>query len=224
MVHGAAVACVLAAWGMPFFSAPTEPITFEFSRLYGSTEKSEATATVDMSFFSDGVNTLVGLDVVNTTSSLLDSSLTALGLELPDTFDWQVRLVSADSYLNELTFNDKVSPSWMDAAGGYDIMLTSDGKFEGGSAKGAPRAGQSQYLLLSLGNTVWSAEEMRSIFIDYYQNTDDHYAVARFQEIGKWGGSDKMLGAIIPTTPVPEPASAALIAGGWLVIHVRRRR
>jgi hypothetical protein len=184
----------------------------------GSTEETGATARVDISFANFANDDRMTLKLDNTTPVSLGSRLTAVGVELPD-YGWNVAFAPGGkgSYFNRLNTNVSVSPGWMNAPGGYDLMLTSDGKFEGGSPQGAPTAGESETIVLSLGKTGLSAAQLESTFANFYESFAGRYAIARFQAVGPGGQwSDKVGGE------TPEPSALALLAIGGLL--VRRHR
>ncbi len=186
-----------------------------------STESTGVSGRLTLSFSeSDGVDYLT-LTIANTTSPTIGGKLTGVGLEMPEELvDWPVFASGGTSaYFDQLNYNVGVSPGWMNAPGGYDLMISSDGKFEGGSPIGAPSAGEAQTIVLSLGNTLKTPDEWGNIFSGFYTQTTDYFAIARFQAVGPNGeDSDKVLGV-----HSPEPGAllfmTAGLAGFWMVLR-----
>jgi hypothetical protein len=193
-------------------------ITLWIDSGFGSTEDAGVSAVVILSFSEEGTEDLMAVSLGNTTPTSLESRLTAVGLEIPDSLS--VSLGFADggesTYFDVLTFDDSVSPGWIDAPGGYDLMITSDGAFEGGNPIGAPASGQSQTVVLALGDTGMTPGELAGAFADYYAGLNTNHAVGRFQSVGSGDLSDKVLGR------VPEPGAVSLWLLGATVISRRR--
>ncbi len=184
-----------------------------------STESTGVSGRLTLSFSeSDGVDYLM-LTIANTTLATIGGKLTAVCLEMPDELvDLPVFASGGTSaYFDQLSYNVGVSPGWMNAPGGYDIVITSDGSFEGGSAIGAPAAGEEQTIILSLGSSSKNPDEWGNIFSGFYTQTTSYFAIARFQAVGPNGeDSDKVLGV-----HSPEPATLlfmiAGLAGFWTI-------
>ncbi len=187
---------------------------------FGSTENTGATAKLTFEFSEHGAEDLLRILIENTTPPKIGSKLTAVGLELPD---WLIQPPSlvlgvGTGYFDTLTFDVSIPPGWLDAPGGYDLMLTSDGEFLGRSPTGAPAAGEREALLLSLGDTGLTPEELDMRFHDFYTGFDGRSVIGRFQAVGPHGdGSDKVGGG------VPEPASVVLLAMGVIALLRPRR-
>jgi len=62
-------------------------------------------------------------------------------------------------------------------------MITSDGNFAGGSHNGAPGPGESQTVILGLGNTLLDAGDLAAAFMGLYDNSDEPWVIARFQAV-----------------------------------------
>jgi len=211
----AVVSAVFALTG----SARAAMIQLVVDPMFGSTEATGATASLWFDFGEDGLDDLLSITILNTTPPEIGSMITAVGFELPDPPSLSAAFATggAGSYFDTLTFNDSVSPGRLNAPGGYDVMLTSDGNFEGGSPQGAPRAGTSDLVVLSLGDTGMTPDQLAQTFFDFYETTPDHHVIARFQSVGPNGeGSDKVGGH------TPEPASLMLLALGGLALLRRR--
>ncbi len=188
---------------------------------YGSTENTGATATVCLEFTEVASDDFLTVTIANTTLASIGSSLTAVGFELPEHPSLAVAFAPGGTsvYFDELDFDVSVSPGWLDAPDGYDLMITGDGSFEGGNAQNAPTEGETQIVQLSLGDTGLTPQELAAEFRELYNNTTDPYAIARFQAVGPDGeDSDKVLGI------TPEPATAVLLGVGGLAVLARRRR
>jgi len=190
----------------------------------GSTENTGSSATITLDFSEVGVDDLLSITIENTTPVPIGSSLTAVGLELPDLLLTQTAFApgGAGAYFDELMSDVSVSPGWLNAPGGYDLMLTSDRKFEGGSPQGAPTAGESETVVLRLGNIGLTPDQWSSLVLDFWAGLSEPCAIARFQAVGPCGkDSDKVRG------DVPDPATLTiLLAGGvvWVTCGNRRRK
>lgn len=193
----------------PAGPAEAASLTIRIDPAVGSTENTGATAGLIFTFSESGPDDYLSIRVENTTPTAIGSTLTAFGFEVPDVVD-RVSFAPGgkSTYFDELGAGVTVSPGWMSAARGYDVMITSDRKFEGGSAQGGVADGQWQSVTLSLGNTGLAPIDLRNAFETFYENATGPIAIARFQEVGtRCSGSDKVLGG------VPEPAGLA-----WLIL------
>ncbi|UCG32995.1 MAG: PEP-CTERM sorting domain-containing protein [Phycisphaerales bacterium] len=211
-------------WGLVSLFAPAAwaiPIDLLADPSFGSTSGTGATALVSLSFSEDGAEDLMTVSIHNTTPVSIGSKLTAVGLEIPYWISTSIDFAKdgESSYFDTLTFNKSVSPWWLDAPGGYDLMITSDGRFEGGSSKGAPAAGEMQTVVLSLSDTGLSSTQLRNAFAQYYAGLTDNYMIVRFQAVGPNGNlSDKVVGR------TPEPSSLGLLVLGAGLLVPRRGR
>jgi|GEM_PF-1371928 len=198
--------------------AGASPVTLLIDPSFGSTEATGATARLLLDFSEDGVEDLLHVTIENTTPASIGSSLTAVGFEVPGSWASSFAPGGAGAYFHVLDLDVSVSPSWLDAPDGYDLMLTNDGDFEGGSPQGAPTAGESESVILSLGDTGLTPEELSTTFAGFYAAQEEDYVLGRFQAVGSDGElSDKVGGG------VPEPGTLLFLAFGSLAV-VRRTR
>lgn len=204
----------------PLSATPILHIEF-LSTPITSTENTGVSGLLTLSFSEEAGIDYLTLSIANTTPDSIGGKWTAVGLEIPDELTNPPVFASggASAYFDVLNYNVGVSPGWMNAPGGYDLMITSDGNFEGGSPLGAPAAGKEQTIKLSLGSMSYSPEELGNLFSDFYINNTGPYAIARFQSVGSDGeGSDKVLGI-----HTPEPTSCLLLAAAWCLPRRLRR-
>jgi len=176
---------------------------------FGSTAHSGATATLTFEFSEHGTDDLLTIRIANTTPQKIGSQLTAVGLELPDWLIQPPSLVVApgEVYFDTLTLNDSMEPWWLDAPGGYDLVISSEGNFLGGNPHGAPIAGAGESVTLRLGNTGLTPEQLDMRFFDFFDDFSGRFVVGRFQS-----RADKVGGG------VPEPATIVLLAIGGFVL------
>ena len=210
-------------WGVLFLFAPAAwaiPIDLLADPSFGSTNGTGATALVSLSFSEEGTDDLMTVSIWNTTPVSIGSKLTAVGLEIPYWVSTGIDFAKdgQSSYFDTLTFNESVTPWWLDAPGGYDLMITSDGKFQGGNPKGAPAAGEMQTVVLSLSDTGLSTTELRNEFARYYASLTDNYMIVRFQAVGPGGN----LSDIVVGRCTPEPSSLGLLVLGAAALVLRR--
>lgn len=185
---------------------------------YGSTDNTGSMATLTLDFSEQDADDYLILIIENTTPGEIGSELTAVGLELPDLPSLPPAFApgGTSAYFDALTFDDSISPGWLDAPGGYDIVISSDGNFLGGNPNGAPAEGESQTVVLNMGDTGLTQPELTDTFEDFYTDLADPYVIARFQSVGPNGeGSDKVGGRI------PEPVTLALLVLGGLGLRWR---
>lgn len=188
-----------------------------------STEATGVSGRLTFDFMENTEGDFLSLVIENTTNSLIGSRLTAVGFELPGLLTVAPVFApgGASAYFDELDYDVDVSPGWLNAPGGYDLMVTSDHNFQGGNAQGAPQAGASQSILIALGNTAYNAPQLRDAFMDALSDGDQSFVVGRFQSVGPDGeDSDMVRGGRV----VPEPATAALLIAGLLLPLARRQR
>ena len=112
----------------------------------GSTDNTGSCAVLTLTFSDRGPDTLLTILIENTTSLGIGSTVTAFGFELPAGLALSPSFApgSPSSYFDELTFDHSISPGWLDAPGGYDLMITSEGNFQGGNPNGGLVAGESR--------------------------------------------------------------------------------
>jgi len=191
---------------IPFLSTPSS-----------STEDTGVSASVAFDLSSGPTGALLTLTITNTTPVTVGALLTAVGFEWPGI----ASLTDAGSggYFDQLHYNVGVSPGWMSPPGGYDLMLTSDGRFEGGNPQGAPAAGESHTVVLDLGQVSLTAAEVRQAYELHLASAPGPLAIARFQSVGLNGElSDK----VASYTVVPEPTMLCMLVFGALLGRSRR--
>ncbi|MCK4659936.1 MAG: PEP-CTERM sorting domain-containing protein [Phycisphaerae bacterium] len=217
----ALILCGVIVWVLSAVPAWGDTVTLFIDPGSGSTENTGATATLVFEFSEVGADDFLSVRMQNTTPEDIGSSLTAVGFELPDSLSLSVSFApgGASSYFDELTFDECVLPGWMDAPGGYDLMLTSDGNFQGGNPNGAPTAGESQTVLLALGDTGLTADQLATTFSDFYTGLTDHFVIGRFQAVGPDGEDSDMVGGYIP-----EPGTLVLLMLGGTGFLARRAK
>jgi len=201
--------------------AQASTVTLFLDAAFASTENTGSAARIVLSFTEDGFNDLLSVTIENTTPPEIDSSLTAVGLELPPALGVVPVLATGGegAYFDTLTYDVNLSPDWLNAPGGYDLVLSSDGNLLGGSPQGAPRAGESDTVRLNLGDTPFTSAELAGSFRGFYTQTDHPVVFGRFQAVGPdQQGSDKVGGF------VPEPATLVLLVVSSLMILPRGRR
>jgi len=203
---------VLSAQAAPLFSLEL------VSTSATSTENTGVRARLLFEFVTGPNQDILQLTIANTTPPEIGSSLTAVAFEWPSQIDDPVFAPGGESaYFDQLHYDVNVHPGWINAPQGYDVVITSDGKFEGGSPQGAPREGESQMVRLALGRTGFSDDQLASLFQDFYATASVPWAAARFQAVGCDGErSDKVI--------VPEPASLWLLSLAALAVTRRRSR
>lgn len=200
-------------------AAHAAPIQLLIDPAFGSTENTGATARITLDFSESGLDDLLTLTLENTTPPAIGSSLTAIGLELPDLVASSPVFASGgtDAYFDTLTFDVSVSPPSLDAPNGYDLVLSSDGNFLGGSPLGAPIEGETRTVVLNLGDTGHTLADLADSFAVFYNAQPDPHLIARFQAVGLDGeDSDRVLGR------VPEPATLLMLAVGGLAMPITR--
>jgi hypothetical protein len=217
------MAVCLAAVVVGLFCGGVEaaPIELFLDPSFGSTEHTGATGSLILTFTEDDNDDWLHIEIANTTPPQIGAKLTAAGLELPDFIETPLSFADDGDgdYFDELTFDVGVSPGWLDASGGYDLMITSDGNFEGGNPHGAPVSGTSHMVVVSLGDTGRTPAELENVFRGFFLQPAGHIAVGRFQSVGPGGqASDKIVAGI------PEPSTLALMSCAAIVLLGRARR
>lgn len=207
--------CWTMAWAG---AAAASPIQLFIDPMFGSTENTGARASLLISFDTEGMSELMTIAITNATPPEVGALLTAVGLELPPVLGQDPVFAAGGiaTYFDRLAFDASVAPPHFNAAGGYDLMITSDGNFLGGSPQGAPAAGQVQSVILDLGDTGLSPEQLTDAARDFYFAQTQNFLIGRFQAVGRFGeDSDKVLGG------VPEPGMVVLMLCG-LAAMLRR--
>lgn len=185
-----------------------------------STENTGASASIGFDILSTAQGYVVDLTLTNTTPPAIGANLTAVGLEWPDIFSAPPTFAAhgTSSYFDTLGYNYMVSPGWLNAPGGYDVMITSDGNFQGGSPKGGPQANQSQTIRLALAGTSLSLQQLQDEFASFYAGGgSEPVAIARFQAVGPLADRSDMV-------ITPEPATLLLFSLAAMgLVHGRTR-
>ncbi len=185
-----------------------------------STENTGVSALITLDLVTTATGYALDLTLANTTPPEIGSRLTGVGIEWPDALGALPVFAAGgtSTYFDRLDYNVSVSPGWMNAPGGYDVIITSDGNFEGGSVQGAPKAGEAQQVRLVLASTILTFDQIKDEFVSLYKGGagDESHTIARFQAVGPNGAlSDKVM--------APEPATIALLAVGTILLRRRRR-
>ena len=182
-----------------------------------STGNTGATGRLTFEFF-DGAQDTFTLLIENTTPLALASKFTGVAIEIPDNLPNLPVFATGgtSSYFDELTYNYQATPGFLNAVGGYDLAITSEGNFLGGPPQGAPSSGQSQLVTISLGNTPLNADQLLADFQALY--SDANTVLGRFQAVGPNGGSDRVTGHL-----TPEPSTLLLLALGQCFLMRLRR-
>lgn len=202
-------------------AAGAAPIELFLDSSFGSTEHTGATGSLILTFTENHDDDWLRIEIVNTTPAEIGSRLTAAGIELPDFIETPPSFADGgeSDYFDELTFDVGVSPGWLNAPHGYDLMITSDRHFEGGNPHGAPWAGESHLVMINLGDTGRTPVQLENAFRALYLDPRGHIAIGRFQSVGPdGGGSDKVAGSI------PEPSTLALMSCAAVAMLARARR
>lgn len=202
-------------------AAEASPIELFLDPSFGSTKDTGSTGSLILTFTENDDDVWLRIEIANTTPPEIGSKLTAVGLELPDFIETPLFFAEGgeSDYFDELTFDVVVTPAWLNAPGGYDLMITSDGNFEGGNPNGAPQAGESHLAIVNLGDTGRTPTELENAFRALYLDPPGHIAIGRFQSVGPGGeGSDKVAGGI------PEPSTLALMSCAAVALLRRTRR
>ncbi len=188
-----------------------------------STENTGVSGRLTLGFNQESELDFLSLTIENTTLPSIGSKLTAVGLEVPPALPNAPVFApgGAGAYFQKLDYDFSVPPGWLNAPGGYDLMVSSDHNFLGGSPNGAPGPGDARTVVLALGNTGYAPAALRDVFLDHYESLGGPVAIGRFQAVGPDGeGSDR----VIATQVVPEPATLLLLLVGSGVLALPGRR
>jgi len=187
---------------------------------FGSTENTGAAARLLLEFTTVGLEDRLSVTIENTTPPEIGAFVTAVGLELPEAFGKEPTWAPGgqSAYFTYLLFDVSFPPPWLNATGGYDMVISGDPSFLGQSPTGAPASGESQTVVLNLGHTGHSADTLAHIARSFYADESLTLIVGRFQTVGSNGeDSDKVRGGI------PEPTTCLLLACGMLACGRRLR-
>lgn len=215
LVAGTAIALSIAPIN------PAEAFTLSLNPSNGSTENTGSTALLDFNFVQDGSNVKLNLGVKNTTNGsdglgATASTLVGIGFDLPS-FIKSFSYSAANSSFTKLYGDSKLNTSVSgDAAlnpyGTFDVGIRSagSGNFAGGNPQSGLTAGQSSLVSFIFSGTGLTANSVESSFLSGMRDKSLGI-VGRFQQVNAGGGSDKVLGSVVPvtpppiSTPVPEP-------------------
>ncbi len=204
-------------------ATPILSIDFQSSPATSSRDTGAA-AAVTFTFGENDEGSFVDVLLANTTPPSLGSRLTALGFEVPAGLTGPVFATGGGgSFFDTIDYDVSVKPKSLDADGGYDVMLTSEGKFQGGSPRQAPSAGESETVRLALGQTGYGADGLRNLFMNHFSQGAGPMAIVYFQSVGQQGAaSDTVIGSLRSVSVVPEAQCIWLLLAGAAVLRRRR--
>jgi len=215
MIRGSLVTLWLAA------AAQAGSVQLVIDPSFGSTENTGSSALVTLDFSTLNTVDLMTVTIENTTPLDVNSWLSAVGLELPDSFgdSSSIELDTAGTYFDTLLFDQDFPPPSFNADGGYDVVFSGDQSFLGQTPSGAIMGNESDSFVISFGDTPLEPADFVSRSLEFYNDPGANLIVGRFQRVGSTGDdSDKVRGGL------PEPATLVLLALGVGVLAAAGRR
>jgi len=211
LAAGAAIALSIAPIN------PAEAFTISLNPSNGSTENTGSTALLDFNFVQDGNNVKLNLGVQNTTNGSAGlrataATLVGIGFDLPS-FIKSFTYSAANSTFTKLYGDSKLNKSVVGSAalnpyGTFDVGIRSagSGNFTGGNPQSGLTAGQSSLVSFLFSGTGLTASSVENSFLSGMRDKSLGI-VGRFQQVNAGGGSDKVLGGVVPenSAAVPEP-------------------
>jgi hypothetical protein len=220
-----------------FASNPAQAFTLSINPTNGSTENTGASALLDFNFVQDGSNVKLNLGIKNTTNGSLglgatQATLVGVGFDLPSlvksAFNYNTGYNAGTSAFTTLYQNAALNPY-----GTFDVGIRSagPGNFAGGNPQQGLTAGQSATVSFLFSGTNLTASAVESAFKNGISNGSLD-VVGRFQQVNAGGGSDKVIGGLLPesgggnSAAVPEPTTmlGAIAAGGAFLGRKRLQR
>jgi hypothetical protein len=197
-----------------------------------STENTGASALLNFSFAQHGNDVLLNLGVTNTTNGTVglgatQATLVGIAFDLANGVS-----TSASGYTAGTSgFTKFWSNVSLNPFGTFDVGISPPrNSFAGGNPTTGLTAGQTTLVSFLLRGNNLNAAAVESSFLSGF--TDGSLRVAgRFQQVNAGGGSDKVLGGVVPSgeTPsagVPEPTTmlGAAVAGTFLLGRKKLQR
>ncbi len=222
----------LAIASSMFASNPAEAFTLSINPTNGSTENTGASALLDFNFVQDGSNVLLNLGIKNTTNGSLglgatQATLVGVGFDLPS-------LIKNFTYnAGTSTFTNLYQNAALQPYGTFDVGIRSagTGNFAGGNPTAGLKAGQSTMVSFLFSGSNLTARSVEDSFLNGIKSGSLE-VVGRFQQVNAGGGSDKVIGGLLPesgggnSAAVPEPTTmlGAIAAGGAFLGRKRLQR
>lgn len=222
----------LAIASSMFASNPAQAFTLSINPANGSTENTGASALLNFNFVQDGSNVKLNLGITNTTNGSLglgatQATLVGVGFDLPS-------LIRNFTYnAGTSTFTNLYQNAALQPYGTFDVGIRSagSGNFAGGNPQQGLTAGQSTTVSFLFSGTNLTASAVESAFKTGISNGSLD-VVGRFQQVNAGGGSDKVIGGLLPesgggnSAAVPEPTTmlGAIAAGGAFLGRKRLQR
>ncbi len=230
-----AAAVGLAIASSMFVSKPADAFTLSINPANGSTESTGASALLDFNFVQDGSNVKLNLGIKNTTNGSLglgatQATLVGVGFDLPS-------LISSFTYnAGNSTFTSLYRNAALNPFGTCDVGSRSagSGNFSGGNPTQGLTAGQSTMVSFLFSGSNLTASSVENSFLSGIKNGSLD-VVGRFQQVNAGGGSDKVIGSLVPepsgsgggnSAAAPEPTTmlGMMAAGGAILGRKRLQR